>query len=555
MPPLGKSTRAAQRQPQTPTKTKKMDPKLAKQPPGGAGKRSTPASSRAASGATTNTLKSKPSLTPQKATMGKQSQKATAGKQSQKATAGKQSQKATMGKQSQKAIVGKQSQKAIVGKQSQKAIVGKQSQKATMGKQSQKTTAGKQSQKATMGKQSQKAIVGKQSQKAIVGKQSQKAIVGKQSQKAIVGKQLQKGKPATAEGLKVKKSVVLKGLGKGRDDTHKGKKQAGVKSPKAKPSSPAGMPPKGKGAIPGKTAVRGKTATSRVSPQGKAASPVKAAPSQGKASVPRGKSSSQTPKGTADPQKLQQKKVAARQPQVAALGKGLKTQKMGKTSAAKQTLDSKSKAAILKKSSVEGKTKHIGKRDMGKNPVEGKVTKPGSAKSATKSAPKMVAAAAPVEKKKVSPNSPKSAAKSQMGKTPHTEKSKLGVKPSKAAPKKPDSWWLTSMVRGLMKKIFGGTQGKQLQQTVKSVSTSHADGFDWCGVLSAQVECCNIRVSNPLANRLYQNNTFPRSSSKTSDVVPSSACSSSCGLLIRNCISRSVCWHVFAAAEFVFPVV
>ena len=443
MPLLGKTTRAAQKQPQTPTKTKKVDPKLAKQPPGGAGKRSTPATSRATRGATTNTLKSKPSLTPQKA-MGKQSQKATAGKQSQKATAGKQSQKATVGKQSQKATVGKQSQKAIVGKQSQKAIVGKQSQKAT------------------------------------VGKQSQKAIVGKQSQKAIVGKQPQKVKTATAEGLKVKKLkklVVLKGVGKGIGDTQQGKKQAGIKSPKAKPSSPAGMPSKGKGAIPGKTAVRGKAATTRVSPKGKA-SPVKAAPPQGKASVPRGKSSSQTPKGKADPLKLQQKKVAARQPQVAALGKGLKTQKSGKASAVKQTLGSKSKAANPKTSAVEGKTKHIGKKDMEKKPMEGKLTKPGSTKSATKSAPKMAAAAAAaaVEKKNVSPNSPKSAAKSQMGKTPHTEKSKLGVKPSKAARKKPDSkgsWWLPSMVRGFVKKIFGWTRWKQLHQTVKSVTSSH----------------------------------------------------------------------------------
>lgn len=290
-----------------------------------------------------------------------------------------------------------------------------------------------------------------------------KAIAGKQPQKLATSK----------ERLKGRKSVDSKVAGSNRARTQQGKQQASVKgslpkSSKTKPSSPMGKQPKGKKEqIQGKVASQGKGSL-RGNVRGEA-TPQRKRVSQ---TVSRGKAESKS----ALKLKLLQKKTATHR-QVAAPGRGLKTLKTGKASVTKQALDSKSKAAVPKKSIATGRLK-----DMGKNPAGRKAMKPvsvGTTKSklSTKSTLKTPAAD---EKKKVLTSSPKSAAKSQTSKTPPVTKSKLGKKTLKNAPKRQDStgsWWLPSMVRGLVKKIFSWSRGRHVRQTVKSVSTSHEDGL------------------------------------------------------------------------------
>ncbi|KAI0219885.1 hypothetical protein LSAT2_028586 [Lamellibrachia satsuma] len=274
-----------------------------------------------------------------------------------------------------------------------------------------------------------------------------KAIAGKQPQKLATSK----------ERLKGRKSVDSKVAGSNRARTQQGKQQASVKGSFAKVIKNqaittngettkrekrnkfrARLPHKGKGSLRGN--VRGEA-----TPQRKCVSQT----------VSRGKAESKS----ALKLKLLQKKTATHR-QVAAPGRGLKTLKTGKASVTKQALDSKSKAAVPKKSIATGRLK-----DMGKNPAGRKAMKPvsvGTTKSklSTKSTLKTPAAD---EKKKVLTSSPKSAAKSQTSKTPPVTKSKLGKKTLKNAPKRQDStgsWWLPSMVRGLVKKIFSWSRGR-----------------------------------------------------------------------------------------------
>ena len=223
------------------------------------------------------------------------------------------------------------------------------------------------------------------------------------------------------------------------------KRQQNVKSslPKLSMTGSGGLPKEKRtiqGSATSHTKTKGITPPSPRSQLPGKPAPRKAATSQTQTNL-RGKSKS--------PLKLQPRQVVVPR-------RDLKSLKTDQASVIKQTLEAKRKAAGL----LAG---------VGKNPGLGKATvSGGTGKSKEASKGTIKKAATGAEKKKISTNSKKSSSKAKR-KTPNDE-----VK---------GTWWLPSMVQRFVTTLLSWSQGELSRQTVKSVSDSHDDCFEWCGLV------------------------------------------------------------------------